>query len=282
MLRRLQSPAPVYKDMEEVLTTDAFQRLLDGLGAGDPLVQATLQGRTPAAAAAFYLEGTRLDDAAVRRGLVAGEGRGVLESTDPLIELARRVDPLLRAAEKAFRENLEAVEDEAETQIAKARFAVYGDRLYPDATGTLRLAYGRVAGYPFATSLVPPFTTFYGLYDRAYSFGDQGDFALTPRESERRDSLDLVCPLDFVCTADITGGNSGSPVVNRDGRLVGVVFDGNATSHANQFVYDETDARSVCVDVRAILQALTKLYDAQALADELLRAEPPGGGEHTW
>ena len=89
-------------------------------------------------------------------------------------------------------------------------------------------------------------------------------------------------PLNFVCTADITGGNSGSPVVNRDGRLVGVVFDGNATSHANQFVYDETDARSVCVDVRAILQALTKLYDAQALADELLRAGPAGDGEHTW
>ena len=165
---------------------------------------------------------------------------------------------------------MRAVEEEAETQIARARFAVYGEKLYPDATGTLRLATGKVAGYPAATTLVPPFTTFYGLYDRALGFGEQNEFKLTDRQREKRGALDLSCMLNFVCTADITGGNSGSPVVDRDGKLVGLAFDGNQTSHANRFVYSETDARCVCVDVRGIMQALAKLYDAQLLVDELM------------
>ncbi|MHB8077711.1 MAG: S46 family peptidase [Candidatus Krumholzibacteriia bacterium] len=270
LLRRLGSPSPVYKDMETVMAADAFQRLLNGLGAGDPFVQAVLQGRTPEAAAAFYLEGTRLDDVAVRRELAQDDGRAVPQSDDVLLVLARRLDPLLRGQEKAFRDNLRAVEESAETDIAQARFAVYGDKAYPDATGTLRFGFGRVAGYPSATTLVPPFTTWYGLYDRAFSFGDQGDFVLTPKERERVDRLDLAGILDMACTADITGGNSGSPIVDRDGRLVGVAFDGNQTSHANQFVYDETEARCVCVDVRGILQGLGRLYDAQPLVDELL------------
>jgi hypothetical protein len=270
LLRRLGRPAPVYKDMEEVMATDAFQRLRDGLGAEELFVQAVLQGRTPAEAATFYLQGTRLDDVAVRRELAKDNGKAVPGSDDVLLALARRLDPLLREAEKAFRENVRAVEESAETDIAQARFAVYGDKVYPDATGTLRLGFGRVAGYPSATTLVPPFTTWYGLYDRAFSFGDQGDFALTANQRARRDRLDLGGVLDLACTVDITGGNSGSPIVDRDGRLVGVAFDGNQTSHANQFVYDETEARCIGVDVRGILQALGKLYDAQPLVDELL------------
>ena len=270
LLRRLGSPSPVYKDMEEVMAADAFRRLLGGLGADDPFVQAVLQGRTPEDAARFYLEGTRLDDAAVRRELAKDGGRGVAGSDDVLLALARRLDPLLRGQEKAFRDNVRAVEESAETDIAQARFAVYGDKAYPDATGTLRFGFGKVAGYPSATTLVPPFTTWYGLYDRALSFGDRGDFTLTARQRERRDRLDLGGVLDMACTADITGGNSGSPLVDRDGRLVGVAFDGNQTSHANQFVYDETEARCVCVDVRGILQALGTLYDARPLVDELL------------
>ena len=270
VMRRLTSPSPTYKDMEEVVAADEFERLRAGLGDGDPLVQAVLQGRTPAAAAAFYLQGTTLEDAAVRKALLAEKGKGVAASRDPLLELARRVDPLLRAAESAYRDNVRAVEEEAETQIARARFAVYGDKLYPDATGTLRFGFGKVAGYAAATTLVPPFTTWHGLYDRALSFGDQKEFALTARQRERRGMLDLGGALNFVCTADITGGNSGSPLVDRDGTLVGLAFDGNQTSHANRFVYSEIDARCVCVDVRAILQSLAKLYDAQPLVDELL------------
>jgi hypothetical protein len=270
LLRRVTSPSPVYKDMEEVVAADDFERLRAGLGESDPLVQAVLQGRTPAAAASFYLQGTKLDDAAARKEMMADKGNGVAASQDPILELARRVDPILREHDKAFRDNLRAVEEAAETQISRARFAVYGDKLYPDATGTLRLATGKVAGYPAATTLVPPFTTWYGLYDRAAGFSDTAEFVLTARQRERRAALDLGGMLNFVCTADITGGNSGSPVVDRDGKLVGLAFDGNQTSHANRFVYSETDARCVCVDVRAILQSLAKLYDAQSLVDEMM------------
>lgn len=272
LMRRVTSPSPIYKDMEEVAAADDFERLRAGLGDNDPLVQAVMQGRTPAGAAAFYLQGTTLDDAAVRKQLMDEKGKGVAASQDPLLELARRVDVILRPVEKQYRDHVRAVEEEAETQIARARFAVYGDKLYPDATGTLRFGFGKVAGYPAATTMVAPFTTWHGLYDRAYGFGEQGDFTLTARQRQRRDRLDLGQPINFVCTADITGGNSGSPLVDRDGKFVGVAFDGNQTSHANRFVYSEVDARCVCVDVRGILQALGKLYDAQPLVDELLSA----------
>jgi hypothetical protein len=149
---------------------------------------------------------------------------------------------------------------------------VYGDKAYPDATGTLRFGFGKVCGYPEQTTLVPPFTTFHGLYDRALSFGDKGDFALAPAERTHRGDLDLSGALNFACTADITGGNSGSPLVDREGRFVGVAFDGNVESHANRFVYSETQARCVVLDVRAILQACTRLYGAQWVADEMLAA----------
>ncbi len=272
LLRRLQSPAPVYKDLEEVMAADSFQRLRDGLGPDDPLVVAVLQGKTPAEAAKDYLQGTKLEDAALRKTLLANKAKALAKSDDPLIALARRIEPLLRAADKAWRDNVTAVEDEAATQIALARFAVYGDKAYPDATGTLRFGFGKVSGYPEDTTLVPAFTTFHGLYDRALAFGDQGDFALAPAERDHRGDVDLSGVLNFACTADITGGNSGSPLVDREGRFVGVAFDGNVESHANRFVYSETQARCVVLDVRAILQALTKLYGAQPLADEMLAA----------
>lgn len=270
--RQLESPAPVYKDMEQVIAADAFARLRDGLGPDDPLARAVLRGRAPDEAAAAWLQGTRLDDAGVRRALLKDGGKTIRRSRDPLLELARAVDPLLREAETRWRDRFTAVNQAAEIEVARAGFAVYGTDAYPDATGSLRLSFGVVAGYPFADTRVPPLTTWHGLYDRAYGFGERGEHALTSRQRERRDRLDLAQPLNFVCTADITGGSSGSPVVDRAGRLVGLVFDGNQTSHPNKFVYDETTARCVCVDVRAILQALSVLYDAPELVAELMAA----------
>lgn len=271
-LRRLESPQPYHKDLEEILMADTFQVLLKDLGPGDPYIKIVLQGRSPAEVAREVMSGTKLDDVEVRKALLKDEGKAVLASKDPLIELVRRADPTVRAAERDVRNNFDAVQNEALTQIAKAEFAVYGEGAYPDATGTLRLAFGKVAGYPFATTLVPPFTTFYGLYDRAGSFGNKGDFKLAPSEEKSRDKLDLRTPLNLVCTADITGGNSGSPLVDGEGRLVGLVFDGNMESHPNVFVYDETQARCVAVDIRGILEALRKLYGADALVQEMLTA----------
>jgi hypothetical protein len=269
-LRYVKAPSPFYPDLEELLLADDLEAIAKAFGPGDPYVKALLGGKTPAEAAKVALAGTRLGDAAFRRELLANRGKAVAKCADPLLDLARRADPFIRETQKMFRDKLSAVEDEGLRRIAEAQFAVYGEDAYPDATGTLRLSYGKVAGYPFATTLVPPFTTFYGLYDRAYSFGNKGDFELAPKEAEGRDRLDLATPFNFVCTADITGGNSGSPVVDREGRLVGLVFDGNMESHPNTFLYDEKEARCVAVDIRGILEGLTKLYGAAPLVQEML------------
>jgi hypothetical protein len=272
-LRRVTAPGPYYKDMEEVLLADELNTLLKALGPEDPFVKALLQGQTPEAAAHKAIEGTQIGDAAFRRQLLENKGKAVADCKDPLLDMVRRVEPTLRENQKLYRDKFGAVLEDAHTKLAKARFAVYGESAYPDATGTLRLAFGKVAGYPFATTLVPPFTTFYGLYDRAYSFGDTGDFALTKSQEAHRADLNLATPLNNVTTADITGGNSGSPLVDKEGRLVGLVFDGNMESHPNVFVYDETEARCVAVDIRGLLEGLRKLYGAGGLADEMVNGK---------
>lgn len=276
LLRDLQAPSPFYKDMEEATLTQDLQRILDGLGPADPFARALLGGQSPADAARRAVQGTKLDDASFRKALLKDQGRAVARCKDPLVEMARAADPFLRETQKLFRDRVDAVEDKALTQIAQAAFTIYGSDTYPDATGTLRLAFGRVAGYPFATTLVPPFTTYYGLFDRAASFGNKGDFALPPRVESAREKLSLATPLNFVCTADITGGNSGSPVVDREGRLVGLVFDGNMESHPNTYVYDESQARCVAVDIRGILEALRNIYGAGRLADEMVSGGAKG------
>ena len=271
VVRSLTASGPIYKDLEQVTLTEEIKSIVAGLGPEDPYVKAMLDGMTPEDLVSKAMAGTRLDDAAFRKELLKDKGKNVAKSQDPLIQLALRIEPTIRQTRDLFREHVDAVETAGLTQVAKAEFAVYGDAVYPDATGTLRLAFGKVAGYPFATTLVPPFTTYYGLFDRAYGFGQKGDFAVPPRAAANRAALDLATPLNLVCTADITGGNSGSPLVDKEGRLVGVVFDGNMESHPNTFVYEETQARCVAVDIRGILEALRKLYGAGPLADELVK-----------
>jgi hypothetical protein len=272
-LRSLQSPRPYFKDMEEVLLADALDQAARTLGPEDPYVETLLAGQAPEARARQLLSDTRLDDVAVRKALVADKGKAVAASMDPLLEFVRQAYPTIRETETLVEENLDAPLAEALTLLAKARFAAYGDLAYPDATGTLRLSFGKVAGYPQGTTRVPPFTTFYGLYDRAYSFGNAGDYQLTQAQEKHRDELALATPYNLVCTADITGGNSGSPLVDREGRLVGLVFDGNEQSHPNAFLYRESQARCVAVDIRGILEGLRKIYGAGALADEMLQLQ---------
>ena len=149
------------------------------------------------------------------------------------------------------------------------RLEVDGKDAYPDATFTLRLSYGTVEGYPYNGTIAPPFTTFYGLYDRAASFSNKPPFDLTAKEAAGRDKVDLSTPLDFVSTGDIIGGNSGSPVVNREGELVGLIFDGNIESLAGDFVYEGEKNRAVAVHSAGMIEGLRKLYGAGALADEL-------------
>jgi hypothetical protein len=265
------SPAPVYLDMETARMAGSFQEALDELGPNDEWVKAALDGKSPLDAARAYIGGSKLADPAVRRQLLEGGEAAITASTDPLIQLARRLDPALRAMLKQNDEAVKSVETSAGEKLGKTRFLVYGKDAYPDATFTLRLSYGTATGYPMNGTKAPYKTTYYGLYDRSASFGNQSPFNLPQRYVEGRPKLDLSTPLDFVATVDIIGGNSGSPVINRNGELVGLIFDGNIESLAGDFVYDGAQNRAVAVDSAAMIEALRKLYGAEKLADELQR-----------
>ena len=223
----------------------------------------------PAQAAADLIRTTTLAQVDARRALVEGGRAAVAASDDPLIVMMRRLDPQRRQDEESYRATVESVLQEAGANLARARFAAYGRSIHPDATFTPRLAYGRVSGYAMNGTRAPHQTTLYGLYDRASSFGREGEYALPERFWRRQDRLDLTTPVNFVSTADIIGGNSGSPVINRAGDLVGLIFDGNIESLVGAFAYDDETARAVSVHPAYILEALTKLYDAEPLARKL-------------
>ena len=267
---QLLSPAPIHPPVEKLYMTTALNLAKEKLGAGDAYLQAIVQGGDIDKAVAALVDGTKLGDPAFRKSLIDGGEAAVAASTDPMIAAARRVDPVWRASYVYYRDRISSVFAAAGEKLGKARFAVYGKNAYPDATFTLRLSYGTVDGYPYNGTAAPPFTTFYGLYDRAASFSNVAPWNLTPKEAAARDKLDLATPLDFVCTADIIGGNSGSPVVNRDGELVGLIFDGNIESLAGDFVYDGSKNRAVAVNSAGMIEGLRKIYGAGALADELL------------
>jgi hypothetical protein len=266
---RLFSPAPIYPEFEQALLELTLEESRDVLGPNDPFIVALLGGRTPAQVAADAVKGTKLTDPAVRKALVEGGDAAVAASSDPMMVLARKTEPFFREIRNAFEENVESVMTPASEKLAKARFAIYGKAVYPDATFTLRLAYGTVASYPMNGTKAPTKTTFYGLYDRSAGFDNKPPFNLTPRFVERKDRIDLSTPLNFVSTADIIGGNSGSPVINRNGEFVGIIFDGNIESLIGNFVYSDTANRAIAVHSAAIVEVLRKVYDAGALADEL-------------
>ena len=267
---RMFSPAPIYPPMDIARLAGSLELSLAELGAGDPFLRAVLNGKAPQQAAADLVNGTKLADPAVRRKLVGGGQAAVDASADPLIVLARKLDPLRRELLKWTEDNVESVDERAGEQLGRARFAVYGKSTYPDATFTLRLSYGQMKGYPMNGTEAPYKTTFFGLYDRAYSFDLAFPFNLPPRYLEARSRLDLATPLDFVSTNDIVGGNSGSPVINRNAEIVGLIFDGNIESLVGDFVYDGETNRAVAVHTAAMTEALRRIYNAQRLVNELM------------
>ena len=264
------SPAPIYPGLEIAKLSGQLEQNVAELGPGDPFLKIFLDGRTPKEVAETLVKGTKLSDPEFRKKLVEGGEAAVAASNDPLIVLTRKLDPLRREFIKWMEDNVESVEQRAGEQIGKARFAAYGKGAYPDATFTLRLSYGQVKGYPMNGTQAPSKTTYYGLYDRAQSFDFQGPWYLPSRYKEGKEKLDLSTPLDFVTTNDIIGGNSGSPVVNRAGEIVGLVFDGNIESLVGDFVYEGETNRTVAVHTAAMTEVLRKLYTAPALVKELL------------
>ncbi len=267
---RLLSPAPVYPELEKARIASSLQFAQQQLGLQDQFIQTILNNRTPEQVAAELVNNTKLADPAVRKKLLEGGAAAVSSSDDAMIVMARKIDPMNRELTKWFEDNVQSVEQQAGEQLGRARFQVYGKSIYPDATFTLRLSYGQVKGYPMNGTEAPPVTTFFGLYDRAASFGNQGPFHLMPRWQEGQAKLNLATPFNFVTTNDIIGGNSGSPVINRNGEIVGLIFDGNIESLVGDFVYEISTNRSVAVHTAAMTEALTKIYPTAALAQELL------------
>ena len=265
----LFSDKPIYADLEELLLTDSLTYLAEELGASSPTVQKILAGKSPNARAAELIGGTKVNDVGFRKKLNEG-GQAAVDAAanDPMIALAKSVDAEARSLRKIMEAQGEA-KQQSHAKIAKARFALEGTSSYPDATFTLRLAFGTVKGFAEGVRQIPAHTTFAGLYERAAEHENREPFDLPKIWTDSKSKLDLTVPFNFVSTADIIGGNSGSPVVDRKGEFVGIIFDGNIQSLVLDFAYSDAQARAVSVDSRGIVEALKKVYGADALVSEL-------------
>lgn len=265
----LFSEEPIHSDFETLRMANSLAWLAEKLGLADPLVQQVLAGKSPRARAADLINGTKLRDVVVRKELYTAMASQVKAEGDPMIELARLVDAESRRL-RSIMETQEELKRQAYAKIAAARFAMEKTGTYPDATFTLRLAFGLVKGYEEDGRKVPFQTTYAGLYERADAHQHKAPFDLPARWIDRKRKLDLKTPFNFISTADIIGGNSGSPVVNRAGEFVGIIFDGNIQSLVLDFIYTDSQARAVSVNSQAIIEALRKVYGAKGLADELV------------
>jgi len=272
----LFSTAPIYKALDAATMADALAEMKEKMPQ-DPLVKQVLGDKPAAELAQSLISGTHLDDIAVRKQLYEGGLKAVQASDDPLIVLMREIDPESRAVRKRFDDEVDAVVRNYGAAVAKIHFATGGKDTYPDATFTLRLAYGTVRGFtengegvvPKGTKL-PFFTKIGGAYQHAAEHGNQDPYRLPDSWMKAKSKVNQNTPLDIVQTADIIGGNSGSPVVNRAGEVVGIIFDGNIQSLPWNFVYDDSIGRAIHVDSRGILEAVRNIYGASPLADELL------------
>jgi hypothetical protein len=264
----LFSPAPIYHDLETAKLADSLSHLVEDRGGEDSLVKKVLAGKSPAARAAEIVQGTQLASVDVRQELAAGGATALANSPDPLIQLAQLLEPEYRRL-REIRDQHDEIERQAYAQINSAQVAIEGTDGYPDATFTLRLAFGVVRGYQEAGDFVKPWTTMGGAFEHQAAHNALGDWQLPNSWNDQKSKIDLSTPLNFVCTADIIGGNSGSPVINRAGEFVGIIFDGNIQSLTAAYFYTDEVCRAVSVHSSAIREAIRNIYDAPQLADEL-------------
>lgn len=266
----LYSPSPIYPELERAKLTASLTFLAENLGGDHDVVKLVLAGKNPAARASELVT-TKLYDPAERKRLVEGGKKAIDESADPMIVLARSVDAEARKLRTRYETEVEEPERQAYAALSELRFKALGRSIAPDATFTLRLAFGTVKGYEVGGEKLPFHTTFAQAFERHSALGGKEPFDLPDRWLAGKDKLDLSTPFNFVSTADTIGGNSGSPVLNRAGELVGINFDRNRHGLVRNFVYTDFQARHIAVHSRAVLEALRKLYPAGALVNELTR-----------
>jgi hypothetical protein len=267
LLQELLSEAPLYEDLERVQLADELARLIDDRGGNDPIVALALAGKNPKERANQLIDQTELFSLETRKKLAAGGQAGIMDSKDPMIQLARSMESEYRKVHEAM-DSIEEQERQAYSKITEAKFAVGGDSMYPDATFTLRLSYGAVRGYE-SNGSVPAWTTLGGAFEHEKQHLEEDPWVLPASWKKSKDKLKANTPFNFVCTADIIGGNSGSPVVSRDGAMVGIIFDGNIESLTADFYYTDKVSRAVAVHIAGVLESLRTIYDASHLADEM-------------
>jgi hypothetical protein len=266
---QLFDPSPIYPAVEQLNLTFGLDTLRRAFGPADPFVQTVLGGRSPADQAQYLVANTKLGDVAVRKQLYQGGEPAIQASTDSFIKLARDIDAQTRAVRKQYEDQITNPTQQLSEAIAKARFAILGTSVYPDATFTLRLSYGKVAGFTDSTGVVPPFTTIGGLFARA---SNAAPYVLPQSWIAAKSSLNLQTPMNLSSTNDIIGGNSGSPLIDKNGDVVGLIFDGNIHSLGGAFGYDPVLNRAVSLDSRAIIAGLTNVYHADRIVTEILNS----------
>jgi hypothetical protein len=263
----LLAPTPIYPEFEKLTLSFSLDKMRENLGPDDAIVRELLRADSPETLADKLISGTKLADPAVRKALWEGGSEAVARSDDPMIVLARKLDPEARALRKQYEDEVQAPVAASQERIARARFAAYGTNTYPDATFTLRLSYGAVKGWTEKGAPITPFTTLSRLYERDTG---QAPFSVPQRWLDAKAKLDPATPFNYVTTNDIVGGNSGSPLIDAKGQLVGLAFDGNIHSLSGNYWYDAALNRAVAVHPAIILTALRDVYGVDALANELL------------
>jgi hypothetical protein len=269
---QLFSPAPIYPELEIAQLEFSLTKLREELGADHPFVKKVLGKESPAALAARVVNGSQLRDVKMRQQLFEGGKKAIAASQDPMIKLFAMVDPDARAIRKTYEENIESVIKKNSELVAKAKFDVYGTNVYPDATFSLRLSYGSVQGFMDEGKKVAPFTQMAGAYERHTG---EDPFALPKSWLDSKSKLKLSTPMNFVTTNDIIGGNSGSPMINKDAEIVGLVFDGNIYSLGGEYGFDESVNRTVAVHSDAIIESMQKIYGATRVLEELRPGKQP-------
>jgi len=265
--QELSAPVPVHKDLEELNLVLLFTLIRRDLGADDAFVRKMLGNDSPEQLASRLVKGTHLDDAKVRETLYKGGQSAVAASDDPMIRFAASINDDLLAVRKDYEAKVDAPTRAAAERIAKARFAVYGTSVDPDATFTARLSYGSVKGFEDGEGkAVEPYTTMGGLFHRATG---APPYALPESWLKAKASLNLSLPMNLSTTNDIIGGNSGSPLIDKDANVIGLIFDGNIFSLGGDYGYDAAKNRAVAVDSRALLEGLQKVYHMGRIVDEI-------------